>query len=150
MWQWNIHSPGRSSNVTSSRTVVFIGTLTVSFHASGRTGSPFSSTDLEEEAVQVERVIPLGVVLHDPELRLAELRRRNGFAFQNGTPLTWNSDLLSFIGGSVSTKSTGVAPSIDGARQRARDRRAAARHRRRPCVNSIVSTSSTLRYSTLP
>ena len=43
MWQWNIHSPGRSSNVTSSRTVVFIGTLTVSFNASGRTGWPWSS-----------------------------------------------------------------------------------------------------------
>src|SRR5690349_7470666 len=146
MWQWNIHSPGRSSNVTSSRIVVFIGTLTVSFHPSGPIGWPFSSTSWKKKPwrwngwSQSESFL----TIHNC---FSPSFARYGLAFQNGTPLTWNSDLLFFIGGSVNTMSTGVAPSTDGtgiARVTVTGFAAIGVS----LVNSIVNTSSTARYST--
>ena len=61
---------GRSSNFTAIFIAAFDGTLTVSFHS----GTRASSSDLEEEAVQVERVREVGVVDEIPDLRLAEPR----------------------------------------------------------------------------
>jgi hypothetical protein len=51
MWQWIIHSPGRSSNVTSTRTVSCIGTFSVSFHAIGRSGSPPAFTGMKKKLI---------------------------------------------------------------------------------------------------
>ena len=67
MWQWYIHSPGRSSGSQAIRTCAFCGTLTVSFQASGSVGE-----HLEEEAVQVERVVLARLVDELPDLELAD------------------------------------------------------------------------------
>src|SRR6516162_3556489 len=75
----------------------------------------------------------------------------NGFAFQNGTSLTWNSDLPSGpAGGSVNSTFTGVAPASDGT---AISRWTAGNVRFGSVgslLNAIVNTSSGMRNSTLP
>ena len=67
MWQWYIHSPGRSSGSQAIRTVVFCGTLTVSFQAGGAV-----SEYLEEEPVQVEGMVLARLVDELPDLKLAD------------------------------------------------------------------------------
>ena len=74
----------------------------------------------------------------------------NGVAFQYGTPLMRNSEWPASCGGSVSTISTGVAPAGGGGTIARVTAGRAAFASAGSAVNAIVSTSSTLRYSTLP
>ena len=76
MWQWYIHWPGRSSGRKAIVTRLFAATFTVSSHDLGIVGSAVHRDDLEEEPVQVKRVIHAGLVDDVPDLQLAHLHGR--------------------------------------------------------------------------
>ena len=68
MWQWNIHFPGKSSNLTATRTLLCLGTFTESFQLTYSSGTPSRSMHLEAEAVQMERMVHADHVLDLPDL----------------------------------------------------------------------------------
>ena len=79
------------------------------------------------------------------------IKLRPDVTFQNGTPFTWNSDLPSDpAGGSVRTTSTRVAPARLGAAMSRCSAGMWCFGSDGSSLNAIVSTSSGMRYSTLP
>src|SRR6266487_1590196 len=75
MWQWYIQLPGRSSGSQAMRACPLEGMLMVSSQDRNTRGRPVDGEHLEEEAVQVEGVVHLGLVDHVPDLELADADR---------------------------------------------------------------------------
>ena len=72
MWQWYIQLPGRSSGSQAIRTRPWAGTLIVSSQDKNCRCRPVYLDDLEEEAMEMERVIHLRLVHDVPYLQVPD------------------------------------------------------------------------------